>query len=524
MRINLPPVYEVEEPTLEYRWPAGFRVIEDLLFDKNVPERKKELLDNADVVILSAEGMAGLLYNLPVASEGILESLRLELIRISALNITGYDAPLLKTGITESASSLLSFRENIAPFLKTNQILSDSISFYLARSIAILHAAGSFDAFDRMYFLTEAMLPLQKQTALLIKSLHKEAHAATILNYEADHLFDRKFLDVSSFDTADTDASPQLVALGKKLFFEKKLSGNNKRSCASCHLPDKYFTDGLKQSIALDGKNVVSRNAPSILYAAYQHTNFWDGRAPTLIHQVFDVTAAVNEMNADTGQVTKKLAADRKYRRQFAKAFPVHGKQGSITFQRIAKAIAAYERSLPVMTSAFDKYMNGDKAALTAQQIAGFNLFMGKAQCGTCHFAPLFNGLLPPLYNISEVESLGMTTNADFSKPVADADSGRYHIMPAPFYIGAFKIPAVRNAAKTAPYMHNGALKQLTEVMEFYNKGGGNGMGLHSPEQTLSARPLNLTRDEIASLVNFIESLTDEPLWLLQSKNVQRTF
>lgn len=513
IRINLPPVYEVEEPTLEYRWPAGFQVIEALLFEDNAPEYKKELLDNADVIIVSAEGMEGLLYNLPVTSEGILESLRLELIRISTLNITGYDAPLLKTGIAESESALLSFRDNIAPYLKTNKVFSDSISFYLARSITTLHAAWSFGAFDRMHFLTEAMLPLQKQTALLIKALHQEAHAATILNYEADHLFDRKFLDINAFDTTNIDTSPQLIALGKKLFFEKKLSGNNNRSCASCHLPGKYFTDGLKQSIAFDGKNVIRRNAPSILYAAYQHTNFWDGRAPTLMHQVFDVTAAVNEMNADTGQVTKKLAADRKYRRQFAKAFPGHGKKEGITFEHIAKAIAAYEKSLPVMTSAFDKYMNGDKTALSAQQIAGFNLFMGKAQCGTCHFAPLFNGLLPPLYNVSEVESLGMTANAGFSKPVADTDSGRYYIMPAPFYIGVFKTPTVRNAAKTAPYMHNGALQQLTEVMEFYNKGGGNGMGLYFPDQTLSARPLDLTRDEIASLVSFIESLTDEPLW-----------
>lgn len=522
VRFNLPPVYEVEEPALEYKWPVGFQVIEDLLFDKNVPERKTELLDNADVIIVSAEGMEGLLYNLPVTSEGILESLRLELIRISTLNITGYDAPLLKTGITESASALLSFRDNIEPYLKPNKVRSDSISFYLARSIAILHAAGSFDAFDRMYFLTEAMLPLQKQTALLIKALHQEAHAATLLNYEADHLFDRKFLDINAFDSTNIDTSPQRIALGKKLFFEKKLSGNNKRSCASCHLPDKYFTDGLKQSIAFDGKNVVRRNAPSILYAAYQHTNFWDGRAPTLMHQVFDVTAAANEMNADAGQVTKKLAADKKYRRQFAKAFPEQEKQESITFQHIAKAIAAYEKSLPVMTSAFDKYMNGDKAALSAQQIAGFNLFMGKAQCGTCHFAPLFNGLLPPLYNISEVESLGMTTNADFSKPVADTDSGRYHIMPSPFYIGAFKTPTVRNAAKTAPYMHNGGLQQLTEVVEFYNKGGGNGMGLHFPDQTLSARPLDLTREEIASLVSFMESLTDEPLWLKKPRDERR--
>lgn len=514
IRFNLPSVFEVEEPTLEYQWPVGFQVIENLLFEEDVQQQKKQMLDNTDVIILSAEGLKGLLYGSTITDGSILESLRLELIRISTLNITGYDAPFLKTGIKESATALLSFRENIQPYLKADQSLSDSMAFYLNHSIQLLYTGDSFDAFDRMGFMTEAMLPLQQKTALLIKALHKETHEAIVLNYEADHLFDKRFLNIHSFDTTRTVASEQLIALGRKLFFEKKLSGNNKRSCASCHLPEKYFTDGLKQSIAFDEQNVVHRNAPSVLYTAYQYNHFWDGRAPSLVHQVFDVTASASEMNADAEQTVKKLITDSKYRKRFAKAFPGLKLHESITIQHIATAISAYEKSLPLMTSAFDKYMNGDKTALSAQEINGFNLFMGKAQCGTCHFAPLFNGLLPPLYNISEVEALGITTNGDFDKPVSDTDSGRYHIMPSPFYIGSFKTPTIRNAAKTAPYMHNGALQNLTEVMEFYNKGGGNGMGLDRPGQTLSDKPLNLTKEEIADLVSFIGSLTDEPLWL----------
>lgn len=514
VRFNLPPVKEVEEPVLEYQWPVGFQVMEDLLFADNVQEYKKELLSNADVIILSAEGLNGLLYNRQITDAGILESLRLELIRISALNITGYDAPLLKSGIKESETALLAFRENIKPYLNEYKNLPDSIVFFLDYSIDLLKADASFDDFDRMHFLTTAMLPLQKRMTLLINALDKKAHEATLLNYEANHLFDKRLLNIGAFDTSDIHYTKPLVALGKELFFETRLSGNGKRSCATCHLPEKYFTDGLKQSIAFDEQNVVRRNAPSVLYTAYQHNNFWDGRAPTLAHQVLDVTASANEMNADIKLVVQRLMADRKYRRYFAKAFPGEKPQESITIQHIAGAISAYEKSLPVMTSAFDKYMNGDKAALSARQVSGFNIFMGKAQCGTCHFAPLFNGLLPPLYDISEMESLGITTNADFDKPVADTDSGRYHIMPSPFYIGSFKTPTVRNAAKTAPYMHNGSLQNLTEVMEFYNKGGGKGMGLDQPNQTLSDKPLNLTQEEIADVVSFIESLTDEAAWL----------
>lgn len=514
VRINLPPVKEVEEPMLEYQWPSGFQVMEDMLFAENVQQYKRELLSNAEVIILATEGLQALLYGRQFTDAGILESLRLELVRIAALNITGYDAPLLKSGITESETALLSFRQNIKPYLFEHRLLNDSILLYTDRCIHLLHTATSFDAFNRMEFLTEAMLPLQRQLALLIRTLNKQAHEAAMLDYNADHLFDKRFLNIHSFDTANNTYPPQLATLGKKLFFETRLSGNNKRSCATCHLPEKYFTDGLKQSIAFDEKNVVRRNAPSILYTAYQHNNFWDGRAPTLAHQVLDVTASVNEMNAEVKEVVHRLMNDKKYRRYFAKVFPGEKPQQSITMKHIADAISAYEKSLPVMTSAFDKYINGNKSALTPQQISGFNLFMGKAQCGTCHFAPLFNGLLPPLYDISEIESLGITANADFTSPVADTDSGRYHIMPSPFYIGSFKTPTVRNAAKTAPYMHNGALQNLTEVVAFYNKGGGKGLGLDQPNQTLSDRPLNLTPGEIADLVSFMESLTDEALWL----------
>ncbi|HRN56659.1 MAG TPA: cytochrome c peroxidase, partial [Agriterribacter sp.] len=272
VKINIPPVFEVEEPTLEVGWPVGFQVIEELLFGENIEDHKKKMLDNTDVIILTAEGLKGLLYSSRVTDEGILESLRLELIRISTLNLTGFDAPLLKTGIRESATALLAFKKNIQPYLEVHTTLSDSISFYLDRSLYLLNAGDPFDTFNRMYFLTEGMLPLQQHTALLIKMLGKEAHEATVLNYDAAHLFDKRLLNMYAFDTINPiDTRKPLIALGKRLFFETKLSGNNKRSCGSCHLPEKYFTDGLKQSIAFDEENVVPRNAPSVLYTAYQY-------------------------------------------------------------------------------------------------------------------------------------------------------------------------------------------------------------------------------------------------------------
>ena len=154
--------------------------------------------------------------------------------------------------------------------------------------------------------------------------------------------------------------------------------------------------------------------------------------------------------------------------------------------------------------------MNGNKSAMTSNQIAGFNLFMGKAQCGTCHFAPVFNGLIPPFYTRTEFEVLGATLTENLAKAEPDPDEGRFYFRPTPLYKGAFKTPTVRNSEMTAPYMHNGAFKSLDTLMEFYNQGGGAGLGLNLPNQTLSASKLNLTDQEKQDIIAFLKALTDD--------------
>jgi cytochrome c peroxidase len=141
----------------------------------------------------------------------------------------------------------------------------------------------------------------------------------------------------------------------------------------------------------------------------------------------------------------------------------------------MALAIAAFVAGLNPQNSAFDHYMAGNKSAMTPDQVKGFNLFMGKAQCGTCHFAPYFNSLIPPLFTVSELEILGTTKTDNLKKPEYDTDMGRYDLYQIHYYKQAFKTPTVRNAQKTGPYMHNGAFRTLDGVLDFYNKGGGNG-------------------------------------------------
>jgi cytochrome c peroxidase len=178
----------------------------------------------------------------------------------------------------------------------------------------------------------------------------------------------------------------------------------------------------------------------------------------------------------------------------------------------ISKAIAAYIRTLHPMSSVFDRYMQGGPdSLLTTRQKRGANLFMGRAQCATCHFIPLFNGLIPPDYALTEFEVLGTTRTGRPGKPQVSRDQGRYNVYPFPFYKGAFKTPTVRNAAVTAPYMHNGAFRSLDSVLEFYNRGGGQGLGLNVPSQTLSSHPLGLSSKEKQDIIQFIYALTDAP-------------
>jgi cytochrome c peroxidase len=169
--------------------------------------------------------------------------------------------------------------------------------------------------------------------------------------------------------------------------------------------------------------------------------------------------------------------------------------------------------SLSSFNSPFDQYVRGERKELPEAAKRGFNLFMGKAACGTCHFAPSFNGLVPPFYEESESEVLGVPSTPGSENLVIDPDLGRLESSrpqdEAYFYAFSFKTPTVRNAALTAPYMHNGVYETMEEVIDFYNKGGGLGMGIDIPHQTLPDAPLNLNEGEVKDLIAFMEALTD---------------
>jgi cytochrome c peroxidase len=507
---NRPPKFEAEEPDMEYQSPVGLQVIESLLYD--IHPDHKTLLDQAKAVESSASDLPALLYDFKATDQQLLESLRLELIRIIALDITGYEAPLLKTGIRESRAALEAFSLSLQPYLqdpRQNNSLShtDSLQYFLNKTITLLKNDQPFDTFDRLGFLKDAALPLQRRLNAFIREKGLELNTNKALNYAADDIFSPDALLPAP---GKTESSASLITLGRQLFSDPSLSTNSKKSCASCHNPERSFTDGLPSSIAFDGHHRLDRNAPTLLYSGFQYNQFWDGRARTLEDQIRTVLYNTDEMNADTASLTK------------------HG-----GIETTINALAAYVRSLHPMNSRFDQYLRG-KPTLTDKEKAGANLFMGKAQCATCHFIPLFNGLIPPYYTQTEFEVLGTTKTDNFGKALTTTqtskaaqtintqtsavaktrlqlspDQGRYKIYPFPFYRGAFKTPTVRNSAQTGPYMHNGAFHSLESVLEFYNKGGGAGLGLDVPDQTLSPIPLHLSTKEINNIILFIHTLTD---------------
>jgi cytochrome c peroxidase len=209
-------------------------------------------------------------------------------------------------------------------------------------------------------------------------------------------------------------------------------------------------------------------------------------------------------MHGDFELAIRQLSVDTAYLKLFGNAY--QGK--AVTKDNILSAIAAYIKSLTGLNSRFDAYMRGNNQAMNKEEIEGFNLFTGKAKCASCHFIPLFNGVVPPAFAKTESEVLGVPSTADGKN--RDADSGRYRIISVAPYLHAFKTTTVRNTAATAPYMHNGVYKTLEEVIDFYDKGGGIGLGMKVDNQTLSDEPLNLTPKEKQLLIAFIHTLTDK--------------
>ena len=373
-----------------------------------------------------------------------------------------------------------------------------------------------------MYFLTQYLLPLSNylfelRNVLGVKQINKFAAISPDARnlYEAD-VFNPDFFAPSQ----DAYLSKAKVELGKFLFFDPILSDNNERACASCHKPELAFTDSLIKSVKFERKEGdLPRNAPTVINSGFQKLVFWDLRATSLEDQLDSVINNEHELHSSFDQVIDRINSSREYKKLFSQAFP-ETKRTGIQRKHVKIAIACYERALTGLNSRFDQYIRGDKTAMTSQEINGFNLFVGKARCATCHIPPLFNGTIPPYFEITDHKSLGVPLKDTMEIMQLDVDTGTARTYQNPLFKFSFKTPTVRNIELTAPYMHNGVYKTLDQVVEFYKHAAGSkfirgesqaGERQKLPYPFFTILPDTLTLDdkEKLELVAFMKTLTD---------------
>lgn len=308
---------------------------------------------------------------------------------------------------------------------------------------------------------------------------------------------------------ADNPMTPEKIELGRMLYFDPRLAGDSSLSCAKCHDPAKGFSNGLQMSDAYPGTKHW-RHVPTVLNAAYLRHQFWDGRADSLEAQAIGPIAAPIEMNQNYTHLVEKLSGIPWYRDQFKKVF-----KSDVNMDNLAKAIAAFERTIVSKPGPVDKFLTGDKSALTDYQKKGMDLFTGKANCIACHHGAALSDGEFHTTGVPEIEELKtetdriatrhfFATDQKYPNPRrVNADYGRELITKSQSDRGRFKTPSLRELVHTAPYMHNGAFETLDDVIEFYMNGGGD-----HPNKDPLLRPFELTDQEFDQLREFLEALS----------------
>ncbi|QNR22609.1 cytochrome-c peroxidase [Croceimicrobium hydrocarbonivorans] len=508
------PKTERNAPRLVVVEPKGLQRMEELLYEAplDLPALKK-LAKDLEYQVGQVQRFSKVQN---FSDRQVFEALRQGLVRITAMGITGFDTPASDEALRESA--------------QVWQSMGDYAKLYLAYADAPelkkeieakwdigqrLLDQGDFETFDRAEFIREVIEPLYGALLDLHHHLAYETAAEVYrgelpVNYESRHLFSGDFLNLSYYTglKPKEEAFEYQKKLGRLLFFDPVLSGDLDRSCASCHHPDKAYSDGLPKSVAKGG-GTLSRNAPGLYNALYAEKFFHDLRADRMETQMEHVIFSAQEFDSDYRRIFRRLEESEEYQNLFKEAFPEQ--QGRINRYSLSKAIMAFLSQLQSYDSRVDRYLRSESEDLSEAEITGLNLFMGKAACATCHFVPTFSGLVPPLYMENESEVLGVFESPDNKK--LDSDLGRFGAGvvqdEAPFFKNSFKTPGLRNVEFTAPYFHNGAYPDLESVLDFYNQGGAAGMGIPLEHQTLPADSLELSEQEISALKQFMLALSD---------------
>jgi cytochrome c peroxidase len=292
-------------------------------------------------------------------------------------------------------------------------------------------------------------------------------------------------LDLYRPAAAGLPASAAAAELGRRLFFERRLSLDGSLTCGTCHRPNLAFTDGRRVPEGIGGR-AGTRNVPTLVNRAYGLSQFRDGRAASLLEQVLEPVANPREMALPVDSAVARLAADPSYERAFREAMG-----GAVTADALAAALAAFVGSVYSGDAPVDRYMAGDTLALSAEARHGRRLFRGRAGCAACHIGP------------NHTDERFRNTGVAWFADGPPADSGRFHVTRDTADIGAFRTPTLREVARTAPYMHDGSLATLEDVIAFYDAGGR-----ANPNLDPAIRPLGLTEAERRALLAYLHALS----------------
>ncbi len=442
---------------------------------------------------------------------------RLYLLNLATIYTTGFDCPEKENIVPELMAMMKDVNEIYSSFNQSfpNYCLNTNyLNLYNQTIQFVANQPKDYLQFDHYSFIRNFINPLFtiNQQLIIKYKVYSKSFVDYSLNKQATSIFSKGLYNGQNIKgiflrVNDEKILAEIDKLGKLLFYDPILSGNNERSCASCHKPTQFFTDTVSTtSLQYNFNGFLERNTPTLLNATYNHLIMLDGKHINLQNQTKGVIISPKEMGANEAEVLQKVLSCNEYKTAFTELLKQTPTEKEITMEHLVSAITFYYSKFSKYNSPFDDAMNL-QANATENVQQGFNTFMGKAECATCHFAPQFNGVKPP-YVGSEFEVIGVPKDLKYTG--ISEDNGRYKINPATETLNAFRTGTIRNAANTKPYMHNGVFNTMEQVIDFYNTGGGVGNGLHINNQTLSADSLNLTAIEKTNLIAFINSLNEQ--------------
>ncbi|HCN04740.1 MAG TPA: hypothetical protein DIS79_03900 [Bacteroidetes bacterium] len=502
--------------------PQGLQVIDELLYDDDsvVISTTNDIRIHCDKLGIALREITASVRRSRWTDRMVLEAMRTSVIRIVSLGLTNFDRPASTPLVRDEVTVLSTISYVVDGYrssLGERALQVDVCQQYINTARQLLNSATSYDDVDRVEMIRSSLDPLYGaildiHTALGVEFASEVSTLPSILNERSRSIFSTDVMNPlwSSGEHASSNR-PERVELGRTLFFDPILSSTMERSCASCHQPDRAFTDGQTTSLALGRTGNILRNAPTLVNAVFARRFFYDLRAQRLDDVLQHVVTHRQEFGSSLVDVIQRINESDEYQEMFARAFPDEHQRGA-KVSTLGRAIASYVATLVSFDSPVDRYLRGETQNLPADVRRGMNLFMGRAACGTCHFAPTFAGFVPPRFLESESEILGVATRPDTANAVIDPDVGRAGGIlreNSPIYRNAFKTPTVRNIALTAPYMHNGAYPKLEDVVKFYDLGGGAGIGIQHPYQTLAPDRIDLTQRDYADMIAFLQALTD---------------